>query len=289
MKALPCLLPALLLAACGRPARPEPATRKTFLNRLVESAGEYRYRGATIKVTREDGDDGEVFWWLTVDDHDLCYLYVHRRGMTFMPWKEAMDEGWIPVLDHHDGQPFIKIQYREEGGVIWCGRWAALGFPPPPDPATTVRYLPLLDQAHDAAAVAGFMEARGIEPAPDPGYEEIRKEEGLPPIFWGLDKPRGCLLKFDGDRVLRTIFIYLDDIDGYTATSLDGTDVEHFATREEAAAHAREHGIPATTGEGEFLGTHSTWIRLCHGRHWIHYEYRQGKLVIVTLSTEDPP
>ncbi|MBT2336402.1 hypothetical protein J7E49_21125 [Variovorax paradoxus] len=116
------------------------------------------------------------------------------------------------------------------------------------------------------------------------GFDRLR--EGTDDEYWAEARASGFALRFDHDQVLKTVFCYASSIEGFTpvAASVVGAPlIGSFQDAEEAAEAA---GVRHSAGhvDDALLGLKSSWVRHEHPEAWVHYEFRDGKLALVTLS-----
>ncbi len=115
-------------------------------------------------------------------------------------------------------------------------------------------------------------------------YEYDRTHENRPDEYWASIHSEGVSLKFNEQQVLVCIFLYLTDTDGFAPIDLASTDIPQFPSVADAASYADKNQLRVSTGQGELFGQLREWIRIEYDDYWIHYEFRDGDLGLVTLT-----
>ena len=118
-------------------------------------------------------------------------------------------------------------------------------------------------------------------------YEFDRTHENLPDAYWAANKEQGIQLRFDEHQVLKTIFIYQKEVDGFSPADPSFTGVSPFPSIEAVRAHTKEKEIATTEGKAEWLGEPREWIRLEFSDSTIHYEFRNRELGLITLQKSE--
>lgn len=146
----------------------------------------------------------------------------------------------------------------------------------------TMNYLSLLGKHLKSDEMLDLLETHDMEVI----YAFDRTHENLPDEYWARCPQLGIQLAFDADQVLKSVFIHLVAGDGFAPADLADSDVLRFASKRDVASYAQQKGIAIVEGRGELFGRETDWIRLEHEGHSIHYEYRSGKLALVTLTAQ---
>ena len=115
-------------------------------------------------------------------------------------------------------------------------------------------------------------------------YDFDRLHENMPDAYWAHFKKQGFLLNFDAEQKLSTIFLYLEDLEGFTPIATDQLeDIQVFRDVEEVKSHAAVHGFVFREGgqrEGESA---KSWARFDSSTTAIHYEFGGRKLIRITI------
>jgi len=122
-------------------------------------------------------------------------------------------------------------------------------------------------------------------------YDFDRSHENMPDVYWAAAKDHGITLRFDERQTLDTIFVHVQPNDGHLAADFSLiTDIVVFGSDSQVRAYAADHGIKITSGaRPAALPPPGSWVRLDYDHHRVHYEFREGALSLVTISsTHDP-
>lgn len=115
-------------------------------------------------------------------------------------------------------------------------------------------------------------------------YDFDRMHENAPDTYWATSTEQGLQLRFDADQILDAAFLYVAPADGFAPFQTDDCDVPVFGTVRDAEAYATEHKLRSTKGTVESFGAPSDWVRIEHGSHSLHFEFRGGTLAQVTVT-----
>ena len=120
------------------------------------------------------------------------------------------------------------------------------------------------------------------------GFDRLR--EGTEDEYWAEAKEAGFAVRFDQDQMLNTVFCYASSIDGFTPISASDVGVPFFSSFEDAEGAAKAAGVRHSTGhvDDALLGIKSCWVRHERPEAWVHYEFRDDELALVTLSCPKP-
>ncbi|MBN8753794.1 MULTISPECIES: hypothetical protein [Variovorax] len=121
-------------------------------------------------------------------------------------------------------------------------------------------------------------------------YDFDRLREGTEDEYWAEAKVAGFAVRFDQNQVLKTVFCYASSIEGFTPISASDVGVPFFSSFEDAAGAAKAAGVRHSTGhvDDALLGLKLSWVRHERPEAWVHYEFRDGELALVTLSRPRP-
>lgn len=144
-----------------------------------------------------------------------------------------------------------------------------------------MQFLALLGAPLKSRAIIELLEHWDIEVA----YAFDRHSEGLPDEYQASSRDGGFQLLFDESQTLTTIFLHASSDSDFTPVDLPAQQLPDFHSMDEARAFAVKIGIEFTEGTADFVGEARTWIRLEWPSHSVHYEFREGALRLVTLST----
>jgi hypothetical protein len=147
-----------------------------------------------------------------------------------------------------------------------------------------MKLLPFLGKTLKSDEVIDLLEVHGVEVT----YDFDRSHENMPDIYWAAARDLGLLFRFDESQVLGTIFIYLENKDGFKPADLRESDLQLFHTKKAVRDYAVVNRIPIKEGQGNFLGTKHDWIRFDFPDYSIHYDFGDGPLKQITLSRDKP-
>jgi hypothetical protein len=116
-------------------------------------------------------------------------------------------------------------------------------------------------------------------------YDFDRSHENIDDLYWAASKDAGFQFRFNKDQVLDVVFVYLVPREGFGAIDRSLLDVQVFETFEEAESYSVEGKTPykASPGEPDAKG-YRWWIKLDHGRYTAHYQFKEGRVTMLTLS-----
>jgi hypothetical protein len=143
-----------------------------------------------------------------------------------------------------------------------------------------MKFLPLLGKRLKDDEVMDILETYDIEVI----YDFDRLHENMPDAYWAHFKEQGFLLNFNADQELSTVFLYLENLEGFTPIEIDQLeDIQVFRDVEEVRSHAAVHGFVLHEGgqrEGESA---KSWARFDSSTTAIHYEFAGRKLTRITI------
>lgn len=137
-----------------------------------------------------------------------------------------------------------------------------------------MKFLSLLGQHLKSDGVIEVLEHFGMPVV----YEFDRLHEGTADLYWSDAKAKGFQLRFDEQQRLDTIFLYVMPRHGFSAVDLSNSDVEMHATLDDAHQRVKQTAHAVKVGDG--------YVKALFGDKWVHYEYRDGCLSLITLMLE---
>lgn len=118
-------------------------------------------------------------------------------------------------------------------------------------------------------------------------YDFDRTHENMDDVYWAAAKEIGFQFRFEKDQKLTTVFFYITAREGFSPIDRALLDVPIFASFDEAQKTGVAQGLPYKASPGEpGSKTYKWWIKLDFGAHTVHYQFKDGKLVAVTLSSK---
>lgn len=110
-------------------------------------------------------------------------------------------------------------------------------------------------------------------------YDFDRLHENTADSYSSSAESAGFEFRFDERQILSVIWCYIRPRSGFSAINTDVIGAPCFHNFSEAKSHAMSAGIKTSQSKGD-----SAWIRFEHDGLWIHYEYSDDKLALVTLT-----
>jgi hypothetical protein len=118
-------------------------------------------------------------------------------------------------------------------------------------------------------------------------YEFDRLHEGTPDEYIATFPKLGLQLVFNEEQQLKTIFIHIEKEEEFEPANLEDTEITKFGSKTNALSFAKQNKIITTEGNAELFGIERDWVRFEYNNHSIHYEFRDGKLGLVTLQVKN--
>jgi hypothetical protein len=146
-------------------------------------------------------------------------------------------------------------------------------------------FLPLLGKQLKDDEVIEILEGLDMEVI----YEFDRLHENMPDIYWAASKPKGFQFRFDDSQSLEVVFLYITSDDDFAAVSQHDCDVPFFSSKQDVEAFGAAQHLQIAKGSADFDGVSGEWVKLGFATHSIHYEFRAGRLALVTISRKDEP
>ena len=112
-------------------------------------------------------------------------------------------------------------------------------------------------------------------------YDFDRDFENQPDKYWAHLYSEGLLFRFDESQRLDTVFVYLQPTDQFQANPGTLLDFERFENIAHARTYARQNGLPYTQNRDK-PGV-PTWIRIEHPTCYVHYQFGDNVLSLVTI------
>lgn len=120
-------------------------------------------------------------------------------------------------------------------------------------------------------------------------YDLDLLEEGSPDRYWAAARRAGFQLCFNENQLLRTIFCYIQAVDGFDAIDVELVGVPIYWTFDAALRAAQSQSLsyrtPGVELNPEMAGL---WLRIDLPDCSAHYQFGSGKLDLITLML-DPP
>ncbi len=118
-------------------------------------------------------------------------------------------------------------------------------------------------------------------------YDFDRSHENTDDLYWAASKEAGFQFRFNKDQVLDVVFVYLAPREGFTAIDRSLLNVQVFETFDEAESACVQAKTPYKVSAGEPGSKgYKWWIKLDHGQYTAHYQFIEGRVVMLTLSAK---
>ena len=118
-------------------------------------------------------------------------------------------------------------------------------------------------------------------------YDFDRLHEGTPDQYWVSVYGEGLQFLFDNFQKLKCIFVHVKptDTDGLRSANLADTDIPRLNSIDDVRAYAESNGLQLSEGQAELFDQARDWVRIEYINYSIHYEFRNGLLGLVTVSS----
>ncbi len=118
-------------------------------------------------------------------------------------------------------------------------------------------------------------------------YDFDRSHENIDDLYWAASKEAGFQFRFNKDQVLDAVFIYLVPREGFTEINRSLFNVEVFETFDEAESASALAKTPYKVSAGDPGSQgYKWWIKLDHGQYTAHYQFKEGRVIMLTLSAK---
>ncbi len=118
-------------------------------------------------------------------------------------------------------------------------------------------------------------------------YDFDRSHENIDDLYWAASKEAGFQFRFNKDQVLDVVFIYLVPREGFSAIDRSLLNLQLFETFDEAESACAVDKIPYKASAGEpGSKSYKWWIKLDHDQYTAHYQFKEGKVIMLTLSAK---
>jgi hypothetical protein len=118
-------------------------------------------------------------------------------------------------------------------------------------------------------------------------YEYDRTHENLPDEYLAEIPDLGLQFVFDERQAFKTLFMKQVEVSTFNPFDEDSERLKKFTTKADAVRYACENGVRTTDGKDDFMGEERDWIRFEYGSYYIHYEYVDSKLRMITIHVKD--
>jgi hypothetical protein len=115
-------------------------------------------------------------------------------------------------------------------------------------------------------------------------YDFDRLHENDLDRYWAAARSSGFQLGFDQDQVLEVVFCYIVAAEGFSPIAVDMIGAPVFATFDEAELFCKTYGLSHSHSKN-VEEAERRWLRIEEADSSKHYEFRDGRLSLLTLMT----
>ena len=117
-------------------------------------------------------------------------------------------------------------------------------------------------------------------------YNFDRTHEGMEDIYWAASKENGFQFRFNENQILDTVFLYMVPREGFTQINRSEIDIPVYESFLEAKNDFESKGIEFTNYPSDDPNDKwfQRWIKGSYGTYTMHYEFKDKKLRMITLS-----
>ena len=116
-------------------------------------------------------------------------------------------------------------------------------------------------------------------------YDFDRLHENEPDVYWAGSEAKGFLLRFSEQQVCVAVFCYILPSEGFNPIDPTWAGVTIFRSYEEAERHCHDNHTSYSVAKQPVAGS---WLRVDASFGKVHYEFRDGDLALITLSSDLP-
>lgn len=134
-------------------------------------------------------------------------------------------------------------------------------------------------------AVLGFFDDYDVE---DVVYDFDRLHENMEDVYWAPSHTAGFQMRFNQGQVLDTIFCHVVEKEGFSPISQALIGAPVYRTFDEAEEACRKTGTAYSISDASKSPKfHKRWLRMESPEAWVHYEFKDGVISLVTLSVPE--
>ncbi|MGY5798064.1 hypothetical protein [Rheinheimera faecalis] len=117
-------------------------------------------------------------------------------------------------------------------------------------------------------------------------YNFDRTHEGMEDVYWAASKENGFQFRFNESQKLDVIFLYMVACEGFTPISREEVGVPIYESFIEAKSGFETNNLDyiKSPSEDPENAWYQRWIKVSEGAYNRHYEFKDGKLRMITLS-----
>ncbi|MBV1879074.1 MAG: hypothetical protein KUG79_15645 [Pseudomonadales bacterium] len=117
-------------------------------------------------------------------------------------------------------------------------------------------------------------------------YDFDRTHEGMEDVYWAASQENGFQFRFDETQKLDVAFLYMVAREGFTPIPHSEIDVPIYESFAVAKSAFEKEGLEFVNSPGEDQDDkwYQRWIKANRGSFTTHYEFKDNKLRMITLS-----
>lgn len=143
--------------------------------------------------------------------------------------------------------------------------------------------LPLLGKKLKDDDVIDFFNDYDVE---EVTYAFDRSHENMDDVYWAPNHKAGFQIRFDKDQIADTIFCYVTAKEGFAPIKPELIGAPVYRTFDEAESACKISGVSYSIPNVEkWPNLHKKWLRVESSLIWVHYEFKDGQISMVTLMT----
>jgi hypothetical protein len=116
-------------------------------------------------------------------------------------------------------------------------------------------------------------------------YDFDRLQENQPDVYWARAEREGFLLRFNTEQICDVVYCYIQASEGFSPVDAGLVGVTIFNTYEDAEQSCKSNGQSYTVAGPTRA---QEWLRVDSGPFKVHYQFKDGALFRITLSSEAP-
>ena len=117
-------------------------------------------------------------------------------------------------------------------------------------------------------------------------YDFDRTHEGMEDVYWAASEDNGFQFRFDETQKLDVVFLYMVAREGFTPIAHNEVDVPIYESFNDAKSAFEKEGLEYENSPSEDPSNkwYQRWIKATRGLCTTHYEFKDKKLRMITLS-----
>ena len=118
-------------------------------------------------------------------------------------------------------------------------------------------------------------------------YDFDRTHENMEDRYWVTSEQNGFQFRFNENKELDVIFLYLSEEDGFTPIDKADLGLPVYETFDNAETSFSENKIPYIQSQGEpGSEMYKAWIKASFNNYTVHYQFEENIINMVTISAQ---